>query len=151
TLFRSVFRLAFNFRANFYGDVFRNGTRVSLLFRDAVARQKVDNGLGFDFQLAGQLVNTNLICFAQDLASSGCSVSPWADSEASSVAVACFDFSECVVDEPVDPALRSSMLPAVSLSGEALVPASAEASGFSATSSGACSPSATASEPSAPS
>ena len=61
---------------------------MSLLFRDAIAGQKVDDGLGFDFQLAGQLVNTDLICFAQDLASSGCSVSPWAVSEAPSVAVA---------------------------------------------------------------
>jgi hypothetical protein len=48
---------------------------VSLLFRDTVAGQKIDDGLGFDFQLAGQLINTDLICFAQDLASSGCSVS----------------------------------------------------------------------------
>ncbi len=101
-------RLAFNFCANFYGDVFRNGTRVSLLFRDAIARQKVDDGLGFYFQFAGQLINTDLICFAQDLASSGCSESPWADSETSSAAVACFEFSECSLVESVDSALASS-------------------------------------------
>jgi hypothetical protein len=61
---------------------------VGLLFRDAVARQKIDDGLGLDFQLAGQFVDTDLICFAQDFASSGCSVLPWADSDASSVAAA---------------------------------------------------------------
>jgi hypothetical protein len=59
---------------------------VSLLFRDSVARQKIDDGLGLDFEFAGQLVNSDLICFAQDLASSGCSASPWADLEASFVA-----------------------------------------------------------------
>ena len=149
------FGATFNFLTNFYRDVFRNGTRVSLLFRDAIAGQKVDDGLGFDFQLAGQLVNTDLICFAQDLASSGCSVSPWADSEAPSVAVACFDFSEFVVVESADSALASSAFPAVSLSGDALASASAGASSAlvsvsaevsevpSATSSCTCSPSAT--------
>jgi hypothetical protein len=34
---------------------------MSLLLRDAEARQKVDDGLCFDFELAGQLVNSNLI------------------------------------------------------------------------------------------
>ena len=61
---------------------------MGLLFRDTVARQEIDDGLRLDFQLAGQFVDTNLICFAQDFASSGCSVLPWADAEASSVAAA---------------------------------------------------------------
>lgn len=34
---------------------------MSLFFRDAEARQKVDDGLCFDFELAGQLVDSNLI------------------------------------------------------------------------------------------
>jgi hypothetical protein len=34
---------------------------VSLFLRNAEAWQKVDNGLCFDFELAGQLVNSNLI------------------------------------------------------------------------------------------
>jgi hypothetical protein len=72
--------------ANFHRDVFGNRTRVRLFFRDPVARQKIDDGLGLDLQLAGQLIYADLICFAQDFASSGCSVSPSADSDASSVA-----------------------------------------------------------------
>jgi hypothetical protein len=59
---------------------------VSLFFRDSVARQKIDDRLGLYFQLAGQLIYADLICVAQDLASSGCSVSPSAGSGASSVA-----------------------------------------------------------------
>ena len=75
---------AFQLLANFYRDVFRDRARVGLFFRDSVARQKIDDGLGLDFQLAGQLIYADLICVAQDFASSGCSVSPSADSDASS-------------------------------------------------------------------
>ena len=76
--FRGRFRIrrALYFLTNFYRDIFRDRTRVRLLFCDAVARQKVDDGLGLYFQLAGQLIYTDLICFAQDFASSGCSESP---------------------------------------------------------------------------
>src|ERR1700730_13395322 len=74
---------------------------MRLLFRDSVARQKIDDRLGLDFELAGQLVNTNLICFAQDFASSGCSASPSADSEASSAA-ASFRSEGIVVDNVCD-------------------------------------------------
>jgi len=34
---------------------------MSLLFRDAEAGQKVNDGLGLDFELAGQLVDSDLI------------------------------------------------------------------------------------------
>lgn len=34
---------------------------MRLFLGDTEARQKVDNGLCFDFELAGQLVNSNLI------------------------------------------------------------------------------------------
>ena len=34
---------------------------MGLFLRDAEAGQKVDDGLCFDFELAGQLVNSNLI------------------------------------------------------------------------------------------
>ena len=57
---------------------------MRLLFRDAIARQKIDDGLGLYFQLAGQFIYTDLICFAQDFASSGCSASPSADADSSS-------------------------------------------------------------------
>jgi hypothetical protein len=72
--------------ANLYGHVFRDRARVRLLFRDSVARQKIDDGFGLHFQFAGQFVNTDLICFAQDFASSGCSESGSAVSDATSVA-----------------------------------------------------------------
>jgi hypothetical protein len=48
---------------------------MRFLFGNAVARQKIDDGLGFYLQLAGQLVNSDLIRFGQDLASSGVSES----------------------------------------------------------------------------
>ena len=53
--------LPLNRAANFLSYVHRNRTGMSLFFRDAEARQKVDDGLCFDFELAGQLVNSNLI------------------------------------------------------------------------------------------
>jgi hypothetical protein len=34
---------------------------MSFFLRNPEARQKVDDGLCFDFELAGQLVNSNLI------------------------------------------------------------------------------------------
>jgi hypothetical protein len=37
---------------------------VRLLLRDSIARQKVNNRLGLDFEFAGQLVDSDLICFA---------------------------------------------------------------------------------------
>ncbi len=84
--FCSFFRVgrALQFLANFYRDIFRDRTRVRLLFRDAVARQKIDDRFGLNFQLAGQFIYTNLVCFAQDFASSGCSASAWADVDSSS-------------------------------------------------------------------
>jgi hypothetical protein len=72
--------------ANLYRDIFRDRTRVRFLFRDSVARKKIDDRFGLYFQLAGQLVNSDLICFAQDFASSECSEPGFADSESSSAA-----------------------------------------------------------------
>jgi hypothetical protein len=54
-------RLPLNRAANFLSYVHRDRTGVSLFFRDAEARQKVDDGLCFDFELTGQLVDSNLI------------------------------------------------------------------------------------------
>jgi hypothetical protein len=53
--------LSMNRAADFFSDVHRDGAGVSFLLRDAEAGQKVDDGLCFDFELAGQLVNSNLI------------------------------------------------------------------------------------------
>jgi hypothetical protein len=54
-------RLSVNGAANFLRNVHRDRTGVSLLLRDAEAGEKVNNGLRFDFEFAGQLVNSNLI------------------------------------------------------------------------------------------
>lgn len=56
-----LLNLSLNRAAYFLRDVYRDGTRVRLFLRDAEAGQKVNNGLGFDFELAGQLVNSDLI------------------------------------------------------------------------------------------
>ncbi len=42
---------------------------MRLLFRDAVARQQVNDGLSLDFKFAGQLVNSDLICVSHALRS----------------------------------------------------------------------------------
>jgi hypothetical protein len=75
-VFRFLFRLRGGFRAGFrvgeslkvpayfFRYVYRNRTGVRFLFRDAVSRQKVNDRFGFDLQLAGQLVNADLICVA---------------------------------------------------------------------------------------
>ena len=53
--------LASNGTPNVFGHIHRNRTGVGLLFRDSEARQKVDDGLGLDFQFAGQLIDSDLI------------------------------------------------------------------------------------------
>jgi len=47
--------------ADFYRDILGDGTRVRLLFGDAVTGEQVNNGFGLDLQLAGQLVDSDLI------------------------------------------------------------------------------------------
>ena len=54
-------RLSLNCRANFYGNIGRNRTRMRLFLRNAETGQKVNNGFRFDLQLAGQFVNSDLI------------------------------------------------------------------------------------------
>jgi hypothetical protein len=54
-------RLSLNGAANFLRNIHGNGTGVRLFFRDTEAGQKVNNSLRFDFELAGQLVDSNLI------------------------------------------------------------------------------------------
>jgi hypothetical protein len=54
-------RLSLNGAANFLRNIHGNGTGVSFFLRDTEAGEKVNDGLGFDFELAGQLVNSNLI------------------------------------------------------------------------------------------
>jgi len=56
-----LFGLSLNRAAHVFGDVDRDGARVGLFFRDAEAGQKVNDGLGLDFELAGQLVDSDLI------------------------------------------------------------------------------------------
>ena len=48
--------------AHLLRDIRGNGTRVRLLFRDAVPGQQVNNGFRLDLQFAGQLINSDLIC-----------------------------------------------------------------------------------------
>jgi len=43
---------------------------VRFLFGDPVSGQKVNNRFGLYFQFAGQLVNSDLVCVAQEFASS---------------------------------------------------------------------------------
>jgi hypothetical protein len=54
-------RLSLNGAANLFSNIDRDRTGMGLFLRDAEAGQKVDDGLCFDFELAGQLVNSNLI------------------------------------------------------------------------------------------
>jgi hypothetical protein len=56
--------------ADFLRDIHRDGTGVGLLFGDPVSGQKINNRFGLYFQLAGQLVDSDLICVAQEFASS---------------------------------------------------------------------------------
>ena len=60
--FSVLMSLSLNGAANLFSNVHRDRTGMGLFFRDTEARQKVDDGLCFDFELAGQLVNSNLIC-----------------------------------------------------------------------------------------
>jgi len=53
--------LALNRAANLLRDVDRDRARVGLFLRDAEAGQKVNDGFGLDFELAGQLVDSDLI------------------------------------------------------------------------------------------
>jgi len=55
------FGLSLDGAAHFFRNVHRDRAGVSLLLRHAEAGQKVNDGLGFDFELAGQLVNSDLI------------------------------------------------------------------------------------------
>jgi len=55
------FSLTLNGAAYFLRDIHRDGARVRFLFRDTEAGQKVNDGLGLDFELAGQLVDSYLI------------------------------------------------------------------------------------------
>src|SRR5258708_9659013 len=59
--------LSLNGAANLDRDVLGNGARVSFFLRDAEAWEKVNNGLRFDFELAGQLVDSDLIGFGHAL------------------------------------------------------------------------------------
>ena len=59
---RFLVGLARQLPANLFGHVHGNGTRVGLLFRNAVARKQVDDRFGFDFQLASQFIDAYLIC-----------------------------------------------------------------------------------------
>jgi hypothetical protein len=43
---------------------------VCLLFRNAVTRKKVNDRFGLDLEFPGQLINPDLVCVAQDFASS---------------------------------------------------------------------------------
>jgi hypothetical protein len=66
---RFRFRNALNLLAHFLRNVHRNRTRVRFLFRDAEAGQKINNRLGLDLQLAGQFVDSDLVCVAHALRS----------------------------------------------------------------------------------
>jgi len=46
--------------ANLFGNLDRNGARMRLFFREANLGQHVNDGLGLDLQLAGQLVDADL-------------------------------------------------------------------------------------------
>ena len=46
---------------NLYGHGFVDGAGVGLLFGKADGGEQFDNGLGLDLELAGQVVNANLI------------------------------------------------------------------------------------------
>jgi len=65
--FGSRFRLRFlfggplNLFAHFLSDVRGDRARVRLLFRYAVSRQQVNDGLGLNLEFAGQFVDSDLI------------------------------------------------------------------------------------------
>ena len=71
----SSFRLSLGIRdsvnllAHFLRDIRRNRTGVRFLFRDTKSGQKINNGFGLDLQLAGQFVDSDLICVAHALRS----------------------------------------------------------------------------------
>jgi len=54
-------RLALQVLADLLGNIRGNRTRVRLFFRDAVARQQVDDRFGLDLELASQFVDAYLI------------------------------------------------------------------------------------------
>jgi len=58
---RFLFGNSLNLFAHFLSDVGRDRARVRLLFRDAVPRQQVNDGFGFDLEFAGQFVDSDLI------------------------------------------------------------------------------------------
>jgi hypothetical protein len=65
-----LLRLASQMLTYFFGDIHRDRTGVRLLFGDPVSGQKINNRFGLHFQFAGQLVNSDLVCVAQEFASS---------------------------------------------------------------------------------
>ena len=58
-----------NVLANLFRGVRRDRAGVRLFFRDPVLGQKVNDRLGLDLQLPGQLVNSDLVCLAHALRS----------------------------------------------------------------------------------
>jgi hypothetical protein len=65
--FGSRFRLglclggSLNLLAHLLCDIRRDRARVRFLFRDAIAGQQVNNGLGLDLEFSGKLVNSDLV------------------------------------------------------------------------------------------
>jgi hypothetical protein len=53
--------LSLDAAANFFRNIGRDRTGVSFFLGNAEAGQKVNDGLCFDFELTGQLVNSNLV------------------------------------------------------------------------------------------
>src|SRR4029077_7410482 len=64
--FRSRLSLCLSqkFLANFLRDVLGDRARVGLLLRDSIPRQQINNRLGLDLEFPGQLVDSDLVCFA---------------------------------------------------------------------------------------
>jgi hypothetical protein len=52
-----------NLFADFLRDIFRDRARVRLLLGHAIPGQKINNRLRLDLEFAGQLINSNLVCF----------------------------------------------------------------------------------------
>lgn len=50
--------------ANFYRDISRNRTGMRFLLGDTIPGEKINDGLGLDFEFSSQLVDTDLICVA---------------------------------------------------------------------------------------
>jgi hypothetical protein len=61
--FRLCFRVRYTLKmfAHLLRDIRGNGAGVRLLFRDAIPGQQVNNRFRLDLQLAGQLINANLV------------------------------------------------------------------------------------------